>query len=176
MRDSVVATVIAVVAGISGWSLRGAREIPAPQSPAPVRAPRVVAPPAAPIPALRVAAVHLPHATNSRRNLFAYVTAPVIPAPPPAPVVAVAPPAPVVTSAPIVSAPPVPQFSYRYIGRFGPAHKSIAAFTRDGDVVTARTGAVIDGRFVLRAIHNDAVDVETTVGSEVHALRVPIGR
>lgn len=175
MRDYLIATAIAALAGISGWSLRGTPDIPPPDAPS--RARVIVATTPAPVPELHVARAAVPHVANSRRNLFAYVTAPPVLPPLPPRVVTVASPPPVAVAPPSAPTPPsAPQFSYRYIGRFGPSHKSIAVFTRDGELITAQTGTRIGERFVLRAIHNDAVEVEATVAGTVHAIRVPMGR
>jgi hypothetical protein len=178
MRDSAIAIAIAALAAVSGWTLRGARTVPAP-TPSAAVVPAPATPSTAREPELTVMALDAPAVnTNSRRNAFAYVThpapviAPVVAVSPPAPVVAAAPP-PITVTPPAPATPSVPQFRYRYIGRFGPRHRSIAALTRDGDVITARTGATFDGGFVLRAIHNDALEVETAAGT---SLRVPMER
>jgi hypothetical protein len=65
-----------------------------------------------------------------------------------------------------------PDFTYRYIGRFGPEANPIAAFARDGQVVNARPGDVIAERFVLRSIGLESVDL-AYVGISGE-LRVPV--
>jgi hypothetical protein len=65
-----------------------------------------------------------------------------------------------------------PDFNYRYIGRFGPETNPIAAFARDGEVVDARPGDVIAGRFILHSIGLESVEI-AYVGMSGE-LRVPI--
>lgn len=66
---------------------------------------------------------------------------------------------------PVAAPAPAPlPFSYRYIGTFGPPHNSVAAFSRDGEVLTVRTGERI-GDFVLRRIGIESVEVESTDGT-----------
>jgi hypothetical protein len=113
-----------------------------------------------------------PSLHDGRRNLFAYV------APPPAPVVVKREP---VIDVPMVSAlpePPAPvqlvverpRFEYRYIGRFGPDGNPIAAFVREGEVVTAKRGDRVGG-FVVRDIGLESVEVAGDAG----VVRVAIG-
>ena len=52
-----------------------------------------------------------------------------------------------------------PQFTYRFIGTFGPAAKPLATFARDGEIVNARVGDVIEGKFVLRNIGIESVEI-----------------
>lgn len=111
---------------------------------------------------------------DGNRNLFAYVSAP-----PPVPVVekrkpAAAPP-PMVSALPEPPAPvaPVverPRFAYRYIGRFGSDGNPIAAFAREGEVVTAQRGDRVGG-FVVREIGLESVDIAGDAG----VVRVALG-
>jgi hypothetical protein len=66
-------------------------------------------------------------------------------------------------------------FPYRYIGVFGPAGDPIAAFTRDGGVVTVRGGERIDSQFALRSIDLESVMVESVVGGRTESVRVGLG-
>jgi hypothetical protein len=111
-----------------------------------------------------------PRTRSSSRNLFAYVTAPVAPVVrkhvDPRPVV-IAQPAPVMlTAAPVAEA---PRFPYRYIGRFGRGGNEIAAFARDGEVVTAKRGDRVAG-FEVRAIGIESVDLVAEAGVQRIAL------
>ncbi|HEU4522128.1 MAG TPA: thrombospondin type 3 repeat-containing protein [Thermoanaerobaculia bacterium] len=75
--------------------------------------------------------------------------------------------------------PPVPQppaFTYRYIGTFGNATNRIATFTRDGEIVNARVGDVIDGRFILRSIGLESVEIGFTGFPPDERRRIPIGQ
>jgi hypothetical protein len=100
------------------------------------------------------------HESRSVRNPFAYVE------PPPAPVVVAAteeppqPPPVIVVAQPESPRPnPLPAFPYRFIGRFGPDDDPLAAFTRDGEVITVRRGATIDGQFLVRTIGIESVEI-----------------
>ncbi len=106
-----------------------------------------------------------------RRNLFDYVEAPpvraeravFIPAPEPQRVE-------VVAARLEPEAPPPPRFPYRFIGRFGPDSNPVAAFARDGEVVTARRGDRVGG-FTLRHVGIESVEV----AGEAGITRVPLG-
>lgn len=102
-------------------------------------------------------------AIGHRRNLFAYVARPprAIAAAPVAraATIAVAPP-PALDETPRAAAPEPPRFPYRYIGRFGKDADPLAAFVRDGEVVTVRRGGRIGEGFTLRAIGIESVEVK----------------
>lgn len=121
---------------------------------------------AAPSPVVRPVPIDV--ASLGKRNLFAYAVReqPVLIAH------VVAQKAPVAaTPAPVVEVPapqPMP-FPYRYIGTFGPPHHPVAAFKRDGDVVTVFRGERI-GDFVLRSIGIESVEVDGPDGTR----RVPL--
>ena len=106
-----------------------------------------------------------PTPNDGSRNLFAYVTAPVAPVVvKPEPVKAV----PMVSALPEPPAPvqkvaEKPRFTYRYIGRFGPDGNPVAAFVRDGEVVTAQRGDPV-GEFVVRDIGFESVEVAGDAG------------
>jgi hypothetical protein len=101
------------------------------------------------------------HAT---RNLFAYFV------PPPPPTLRTLPVSTMVVPAqPAVIGPP--PFTYRYIGTFGTLENAFAVFARDGEVVNARVGDALDGRFTLRRIGIESVDLAWGGPSD---LRVPI--
>lgn len=107
-------------------------------------------------------------ASLGKRNLFAYAVheQPVIIARS-----AVQEPTAIATPAPVAEAPapqPIP-FPYRYIGTFGPPQHPVAAFKRDGDVVTVFRGERV-GDFVLRSIGIESVEVEGPDGLR----RVPL--
>ncbi|HEX8172006.1 MAG TPA: thrombospondin type 3 repeat-containing protein [Thermoanaerobaculia bacterium] len=56
--------------------------------------------------------------------------------------------------------PPVPpQFNYKFIGIFGRQQAPIATFTREGEIVNARIGEVIEGKFILRRIGIESVEI-----------------
>ncbi|HYR29704.1 MAG TPA: hypothetical protein VEU30_14645, partial [Thermoanaerobaculia bacterium] len=101
------------------------------------------------------------------RNLFAYreASAPrpvvhVTPTPEPA---FIEPPRPAAVTV-TVNAPPA--FDYRFIGTFGPTNDRIAAFSRNGEIVTARPGDRIGETFVLQSIGLETVEVISASGSQ----------
>ena len=69
---------------------------------------------------------------------------------------------------------PRARFMHRYIGKFGPDRRPIAAFAGDGQIVTVRIGERIDERFVLRSIDRDSVQVEASVDGEVQTERLTL--
>lgn len=56
-------------------------------------------------------------------------------------------------------APVPPPFNYKYIGTFGPATNPIATFTGNGEIINVRVGETIDGRFILRRIGLESVEI-----------------
>jgi len=73
--------------------------------------------------------------------------------------------------------PPVPpQFNYKFIGMFGPARNPIATFARDGDIVNARVGDVIEGKFILRGIGIESVEIGFVGFPADVRQRVPLGQ
>lgn len=58
-------------------------------------------------------------------------------------------------------------FPYRYIGRFGPENAQLAAFVADGQATVVRTGDVLDGKFLVRAIGLESVEVSLLSAPEL---------
>jgi hypothetical protein len=56
-------------------------------------------------------------------------------------------------------APVPPQFTFKYIGTFGPANNPIATFNGNGEIINVRVGETIDGRFILRSIGIESVEI-----------------
>ena len=114
---------------------------------------------------------------RSERNLFAYKEPP---PPPPAPApqpVPVPPPQPVVPQPPPQPAAPVPpQFSYHYIGTFGTTNNPIATFSRSGEIVNVRVGETIEGKFILRSIGIESVEIAYVGFPADVKTRIPIGQ
>lgn len=180
MRISPLAVSIGVLAALSGWVVRGIH-LNAEKSPLPQPVPQSAGKPALSQPAdvavpLSVdRPVDLSHAARSTRNLFAYREPEIRRAQP-----AVFHPPPVVVAAPVTAPPPVVEerprlrFTHRYIGRFGPKDRPIAAFARDGEIVTVTVGGRIDDHFVLRSVGVESVEVEASVNGEVQTERVAL--
>ena len=89
-------------------------------------------------------------------------TTPVIIPPPPPP-----PPPPV---------PVPPPFTYKYIGTFGGAANPIATFSGNGQIINARVGEVIDGKFVLRGIGIESVEIGFVGFPPDQKQRIPLGQ
>lgn len=85
-----------------------------------------------------------------------------VPPPPPPP-----PPPPV---------PQPPQFDYKYIGTFGSARSPLATFTRNGDIVNVRVGDTIDGKFILRGIGIESVEIGYVGFPTDRTDRIPISQ
>jgi hypothetical protein len=105
-----------------------------------------------------------PRAYTLRRNLFAYAAAAPVHVERPV-FVPVAEPQRIEVVAPRLEpeAPPPARFAYRFIGRFGPDANPVAAFARDGEIVTVRRGDRI-GAFTLRTIGVESVEVAGDAG------------
>jgi hypothetical protein len=103
----------------------------------------------------------VPGSSTSGRNPWSFVDPPRRPSPPAghdasAPVTREAPP-PVPDAA--VEAIPSPEFTLRYLGRFGPPEKQIAVFTDGSRVLNRLEGGVIDGRFIVERVGYESVDI-----------------
>jgi len=74
--------------------------------------------------------------------------------------------------------PPVipPQFTMKYIGTFGPANNPIATFNGNGEIVNVRIGETIDGKFVLRSIGIESVEIGYVGFPADVKTRVPLGQ
>jgi hypothetical protein len=69
-----------------------------------------------------------------------------------------------------------PAFPFKYIGTFGSAANPIATFSRDGEIVNARVGTIIDGRFILRRIGIESVEIGFVGFPQDEVQRIPIGQ
>jgi Thrombospondin type 3 repeat len=83
-------------------------------------------------------------------------TTPVIPPPPP-------PPTP-------------PPFEYKYIGTFGSPSNPLATFVSNGEIVNARVGDTIAGKFVLRNIGIESVEIGFVGFPPDVTRRIPLGQ
>jgi hypothetical protein len=52
-----------------------------------------------------------------------------------------------------------PPFPYKFIGSFGRPENLIATFTNNGEIVNAHAGDTIDGKFIVRSIGVESVDI-----------------
>lgn len=69
-----------------------------------------------------------------------------------------------------------PAFSYKYIGTFGSARSPIASFARDGEIVNVRVGEVIEGKFILRSIGIESVEIGFIGFPADERQRIPLGQ
>ena len=69
-----------------------------------------------------------------------------------------------------------PAFTYKYIGTFGTAANPIATFTREGEIVNAHVGDTIDGKFVLRHIGLESVEISFVGFPPDERRRIPLGQ
>lgn len=166
MRWIRIAVVVAVAVGVTWAVVPRDAVCPPPVAAIVVEAAKVAQdePPVVPVPAVREA--------RSGRDPFAYV----VQAAPPVIAQRVEPAVVAVVeeraATEVAAVQTLPRFDYRYIGRFGTAHDPIAAFVRDGDVITVRRGDTIDGRFVVKAI--GANDVEIGFVNQEATLRLSL--
>ena len=73
-------------------------------------------------------------------------------------------------------APVPPQFTYKFIGMFGPSSSPIATFTRDGEIVNAKAGEILEGKFILRSIGIESVEIGFVGFPPDVRQRIPLGQ
>jgi hypothetical protein len=73
-------------------------------------------------------------------------------------------------------APVPPQFTMKYIGTFGPPNNPIATFNGNGEIVNVRIGETIDGKFILRSIGIESVEIGFVGFPADTKTRVPLGQ
>jgi len=69
-----------------------------------------------------------------------------------------------------------PPFTYKYIGTFGSAANPIATFSGNGEIINVRVGETIDGKFVLKNIGIESVDIGFVGFPPNKTTRVPLGQ
>ena len=69
-----------------------------------------------------------------------------------------------------------PQFTYKFIGMFGPPANPIATFIRDGEIVNARAGEILEGKFTLRSIGIESVEIGFVGFPPDQTQRIPLGQ
>jgi hypothetical protein len=67
-----------------------------------------------------------------------------------------------------------PQFTYKYIGTFGTAANPIATFSGSGEIVNVRVGETFGGKFILRSIGIESVEIGFVGFPADMKTRVPI--
>ena len=69
-----------------------------------------------------------------------------------------------------------PAFTYKYIGTFGSAASPIATFSGNGEIINVRVGETIDGKFILKNIGIESVDIGFVGFPPNKTTRVPLGQ
>ena len=69
-----------------------------------------------------------------------------------------------------------PPFTYKYIGTFGSAANPIATFSGNGEIINVRVGETIDGKFILKNIGIESVDIGFVGFPPNKTTRVPLGQ
>lgn len=72
--------------------------------------------------------------------------------------------------------PEPPAFTYKYIGTFGSPGNPIATFARDGEIVNARVGDVVEGKYILRGIGIESVEIGFIGFPPDERRRIPLGQ
>lgn len=72
--------------------------------------------------------------------------------------------------------PKPPQFTFKYLGSFGPKSRPLAAFSDGKTIVNAREGEVILSKFRVAKIGYESVDIKYVEFPDVPALRLAVGR
>jgi hypothetical protein len=75
-----------------------------------------------------------------------------------------------------VPPPVLPQFTYKYIGTFGTAANPIATFTGNGEIVNVRVNETFGGKFILRSIGIESVEIGYVGFAADRKTRVPLGQ
>lgn len=86
------------------------------------------------------------------------------------------------TTTPIPPTPPPPppprppEFTMKYIGTFGSPTNPIATFSGNGEIINAHVGDTIEGKFIVRAIGVESVDIGFVGFPPDEKKRVPLGQ
>lgn len=72
--------------------------------------------------------------------------------------------------------PKPPQFTLKYVGKFGPANRPIAVFTDGTEILNVQQGEVIQGKFIVSQIGYESVEIRFVDFPNVPPQRLPIGR
>jgi hypothetical protein len=72
--------------------------------------------------------------------------------------------------------PTPPPFTFKFIGVFGPAQNPIATFAREGEIINARVGEIIEGKFILRHIGIESAEIGFVGFPPDQRQRIPLGQ
>lgn len=78
--------------------------------------------------------------------------------------------------APPPPAPEPPAFTWKFIGMFGSPRSPIATFARDKDILNARVGDIVEGKFILRRIGIESVEIGFVGFPRDRTQRIPLGQ
>lgn len=73
-------------------------------------------------------------------------------------------------------APVPPQFTYKYIGTFGAVSNPIATFSGNGQIINVRVNETFAGKFILRSIGIESVEIGYVGFPADLKTRVPLGQ
>jgi hypothetical protein len=71
---------------------------------------------------------------------------------------------------------PPPDFTYKYIGTFGTPSHPIATFTAGDEILNVKVGQAFGGKFILRNIGIESVDIGFIGFPPEEVRRIPIGQ
>jgi hypothetical protein len=77
---------------------------------------------------------------------------------------------------PAVIVPQPPPFTYKYIGTFGSASRPIATFSNEGEIVNVRVSQTFGGKFILRSIGIESVEIGFVGFPADKTQRVPLAQ
>ena len=72
--------------------------------------------------------------------------------------------------------PKPPPFTMKYVGSFGPAGRRLAVFSDGKEIVNARQGEVLHGKFIVARIGYESVDIQFVGFPAEPPLRLAVGR
>jgi hypothetical protein len=72
--------------------------------------------------------------------------------------------------------PKPPQFTLKYMGKFGPANRPIAVFTDGKNIFNVQKGEVIQGEFIVGQIGFESVEIQFVKFPNEPPQRLPVGR
>lgn len=81
---------------------------------------------------------------------------------------------------PIVPPPPPkpqpPEFTYKYIGTFGTPSRPLATFNAGDEIINVKVGQAFGGKFILRNIGIESVDIGFIGFPPEEVRRIPLGQ
>ena len=75
-----------------------------------------------------------------------------------------------------INTPRPPQFTFQYLGKFGPEERPIAVFTDGKNILNVQEGEVIQGKFIVGQIGLESVEIQFVDFPNWPPQRLPVGR